>query len=105
MRKPTPGFDEIAQKIARITSLRNQTVMEAFASLEFQHASLAEALTENLGGRQRAANWMCTNHRAFDGRSAYEALADGDEDTIWDEIFGNTVGESRVSPQKSGIAN
>jgi hypothetical protein len=56
MRKPTPGFDEIAQKIARITSLRNQTVMEAFASLEFQHASLAEALTENLGGRQRAAN-------------------------------------------------
>jgi hypothetical protein len=48
---------------------------------------------------------MCTNHRAFDGRSAYEALADGDEDTIWDEIFGNTVGESRVSPQKSGIAN
>lgn len=88
MRKPAVKFSDIAQEIARITCQREQVVLKAFEALEFRHPLLAQALLANIGSRQRAAYWMCTHQRALDGRSGYEVLADGDEDSLWDQIPG-----------------
>ena len=88
MRKPPIQFDEIADEIRHVTLVRDQLVLAAFDALESRHVELAQTLLENLGSRQRAAHWMCTNQRAFDGSSAYDVLADGDEDRVWDQLPG-----------------
>lgn len=93
MRKPPVKFIDIAREITRVTSMREQLILNAFDALEFRHATLAQTLLECIGNRQRAAHWMCTHQRAFGDRSAYEVLADGDEDSVWDEIPGYSVGD------------
>jgi hypothetical protein len=93
MRKPSVKFMDIAAEIARLASMREQLVLSAFDALEFRHPSLAQTLLEGMGSRQRAAHWMCTHQRAFDGRSAYEVLAGGDEDSVWDQIPGHSAGD------------
>lgn len=86
MRKPPIPFDEIADEIRQVTHVRDQLVLAAFDALESRHVELAQTLLGNLRSRQRAAHWMCSNQRAFDGRSAYDVLADGDEDMVWDQL-------------------
>jgi hypothetical protein len=95
MRKSTMNFSEVVREIARINSQRDQLVLDAFSTLECRYATLAQTLLDNLGNRQRAAYWMCTHQRAFEGRTAYEVLADGDEDQVWERIPGNPDGEPR----------
>lgn len=86
MRSRTIRFLAIATEIARINALREQAMEEAFAVLESQQASLANMLLQSTGDRRRAVRWMCLHQRVFDGRMAYELLADGDEDSVWDEV-------------------
>lgn len=86
MRSRTISFLAIATEIARINALREQAMEEAFAVLESQQASLANMLLQSTGDRRRAVRWMCLHQRAFGGRMAYEVLADGDEDSVWDEV-------------------
>lgn len=86
MRKSVMKFNAIAQQISRITSQREQLVLDAFEALELRFPLLAQILLETIGSRQRAACWMCAHQRAFDGRNANEVLADGDEDSVWDQI-------------------
>lgn len=88
MRKRAMKFSDIAQDIAHITARREQVVLSAFDMLAFRHALLAQALLANLGTRQRAAFWMSSHQRALGGRSGYEVLADGDEDSVWDQLPG-----------------
>ena len=94
MRKPTVKYGELACEIERLTSMREQLVMDAFGALEIREGALAQTLLDNIGSRQRAAHWMCCRQRAFDGRSAYQVLADGDEDRVWDEIPGHRRGDA-----------
>ena len=101
MRKATMKFGEFAREIARLNAVRDQFVLDAFAMLECQHATLAQTLIDSVGNRQRAAYWMCTHQRAFDGRMAYELLEEGDEDMVWDRMPGNPVGESLGQPGQS----
>jgi len=86
MRKPTASFFNIADKIERINVLRERTVVEAFSTMEQRCSRLAQYLVQETGDRRRAAHWMAKHQRAFAGRTAYQVLADGDEEPIWDEI-------------------
>ena len=104
MRKPTMNFSDVAREIARINSQREQMVLEAFSTLECRHASLARTLVDNVGNRQRAAYWMCTHQRAFEGRMAYELLANGEEDQVWERIPGSPDGELGDPRARSRVA-
>lgn len=97
MRKSTMNFSDVAREIDRINAVRDQTVLDAFSNLECRFTTLAQTLVDNVGNRQRAAYWMCTHQRAFDGRMAYEVLAEGDEDQVWERIPGSPDGEQTGS--------
>lgn len=86
MRKPAISFLHIASELDRLHQLREQMTLNAFDALECRHAGLAELLVTELGDRRRAAHWMSQRHRAFDGRSAYKVIADGEEGAVWDEL-------------------
>jgi hypothetical protein len=86
MRKVTIRFQDVATELAQINAQREGVMERAFAMLEQRHGTLAAMLVQSLGDRQRAVRWMCRHQHAFDGRSAYELLADGEEDAVWDEI-------------------
>lgn len=88
MRKPQIRFQNIADDIARINAQRDALVLGALEALEYRHASLVQVLLEKVGSRQRAAYWMCLHQRALGGRSAYELMADGEEDSVWDLLSG-----------------
>lgn len=88
MRKPPIGYADIASEIRRVTCLREQLVLDAFDALAYRHAELVQTLIDSVGSRPRAAHWMCSNQRRLDGRNAYDALAEGDEDSVWDLLPG-----------------
>ena len=96
MQKRTVRFQEIAAEITEVNVLREQVVLKAFQALERQDAPLARILLQNIGDRQRAARWMCMHQRAFDGRSAYEVLAEGDVDSVWDRVLGTVGGDAQA---------
>lgn len=104
MRKPSIKYGDLALELTRVTSMREQLVLEAFGTLEFRHGALAQTLMESIGSRQRAAHWMCSHQRAFDGRSAYEVLADGDEDSVWDQIPGYRSRDAIERLAETGMA-
>ena len=94
MRKVTIRFQDVATELAQINILRDGVMERAFGMLEQRHAMLATMLVQSLGDRQRAVRWMCRHQNAFGGRTAYELLADGEEDGVWDEIA--LMGEAPV---------
>jgi hypothetical protein len=77
---------ELSAEFDRISALREHLVSDAFQILELHNGRMATAVTECLGDRRKAALWMSRPQRAFSGKTAYQYLADGDEDGIWDEI-------------------
>jgi hypothetical protein len=86
MRKTTIRFQDVATELAQINAQRDGVMERAFTMLEQRHATLAAMLVQSLGDRQRALRWMCRHQSAFGGRTAYELIADGEDDTVWDEI-------------------
>ena len=86
------NFSEVAREVERVNAIRDKVVLDAFTTLECRYATLARTLVDNVGSRQRAAFWMCTHQKAFDGRMAYELLAEGDEDQVWERIPGGPDG-------------
>jgi hypothetical protein len=77
---------ELSAEFDRLSALREHLISDAFRVLEHQNERLAEAVVQSLGDRRKAAIWMSRPQRAFSGKTAYQYLADGDEDGIWDEI-------------------
>lgn len=86
MRKVTIRFQDVATELAQINAQRDDVMERAFVMLQQRYSTLATMLVQSLGDRQRAVRWMCRHQNAFGGRTAYELLADGEEDTVWDEI-------------------
>jgi hypothetical protein len=86
MRKVTIRFQDVATELAQINAQRDDVMERAFVMLQQRHSTLATMLVQSLGDRQRAVRWMCRHQNAFAGRTAYELLADGEEDSVWDEI-------------------
>lgn len=83
------SFRDIAEGIREAEASREATITRAFEVLEKQYSLLACMLLQNIGDRQRAARWMCMPQRAFDGRTAYEVLAEGDVDSVWERVTGS----------------
>ncbi|AIF47972.1 antitoxin Xre/MbcA/ParS toxin-binding domain-containing protein [Dyella japonica] len=101
MRKVTIRFQDVATELAQINALRDDVMERAFIMLEQRHGTLAAMLVQSLGDRQRAVRWMCRHQNAFSGRTAYELLADGEEDTVWDEIA--LLGEAPVAAKSHAV--
>ena len=104
MRKPTIKFADVTREIARINALRDGLERDALQALEASHPALAELLVQTIGDRQRGAHWMCTARRVFGGRTAYELLAEGDVDAVWDEIARVGQVEPLRYPEKLHLA-
>lgn len=86
MRNST--FTDIARELAQAEAQRENIRMRAFELLEVNANTLASLALHTLGDRARAARWMSIRQRRLDGRSAYEALAEGDVDRVWDLVIG-----------------
>ena len=85
-------FLGIVDDIRRVDSLRDSLLSQAFCTFESTQAGLASMLLQNVGDRHRAERWMSTQRRAFDGKSAYELLAEGDLDRVWDRVSLDNLG-------------
>jgi hypothetical protein len=93
MYEPSYGFEEIAADIAAADELREKVRKKAFDLLEHHASTLATMALQMLGDRDRAVQWMCYRQRRLDGKSAYEALAAGDVDRVWDLMVGSDCSE------------
>ena len=89
MRRQWCEFAEIAASIEAAERLRDSARYAAFDQLEASASTLAAMATQVLGSRERAAHWMCVKQRRLDGRSIYEALAEGEVDRVWDLMAGS----------------
>ena len=78
-------------EMQRLNAMRDRLMIDAFSALESHHKQLAEMLILHVGGRTKAARWMCAHQKVFEGRTAYDMVSDGDMEAIWDEIT-NTFG-------------
>ncbi|MBB6187519.1 DUF2384 domain-containing protein [Rhodanobacter sp. MP7CTX1] len=99
MRRNNSVFAAVAQNLTRIDEIRKAAVAEAFSVLEQHDPEVADILLTQFGDRKRAASWMCASQRCLDGRTAYQALADGDIDGLWDLIAGDSVRDG-ISPDR-----
>lgn len=85
-------FAAIASNLTRIEEMRKSAVVEAFGALEQYAPEVASLLVQRFGDRRRAACWMCVVQRHLEGRTAYQALAEGDVDEVWDLLPGTEPG-------------
>ena len=84
MLAASSGFSAIATELEHL-HLRRESVMHgAFEALLECCPGLAALLLEGLGDARRAAVWLSSRQRAFSGRTAWDLLAEGDEDEVWD---------------------
>jgi hypothetical protein len=97
-------FEDIAEELRYLDRLRDNAVALAFGVLETQDPALAHLLLTSLGDRCRASRWMCMHQRVFHGKSAYEMLADGDIDGVWERATGEYVPETAdVGMERRGM--
>lgn len=92
------SFQELADRIRDMQAWREKVQSNAFATLEPIAPALARLLLENLRTRERAAQWMAMPQRMFGGRNAYQVLADGEVDLIWDCLLGFRPDEPAPTP-------
>jgi hypothetical protein len=75
-----------------------EAVLRTFVVFELCHATIAQALEMWIGDRRKAAHWMSFRRGAFEGKSGYEMVIDGDIDKLWEHI------EAANSPHNDGIS-
>jgi hypothetical protein len=95
MRPKKKAFEVVVENLARIDEMRKRAMVDAFAVLEEHDPEVAGILMLQFRDRRRAASWMCVSHRFLEGRTAYQALAEGDVDVLWDVL---------ASADPSGVA-
>ncbi|WP_250622887.1 hypothetical protein [Pinirhizobacter soli] len=83
MRDP---FKALSAQLEEAYSLKEKTAFAAFSILEEHLADFSSMLITGLGGRSRAIRWMCMHHRTLEGRNAYQVIADGEVDRLWEEV-------------------
>ena len=84
MRKRDP-FEAVSAQLEEVHSLKEKTAFAAFSVLEEHLSDLSSMLISGFGDRSRAVRWMCMHHRVFGGRNAYQVIADGETDRLWEE--------------------
>ncbi|GLQ50581.1 hypothetical protein GCM10010872_20300 [Dyella flava] len=78
------SFREMGARLEEIQATREQIAFAAFSILEERLSDLSAMLVISLGDRTRAARWMCMRHRHLEGRNAYQVIADGEADRLWE---------------------
>jgi hypothetical protein len=96
MRPKSKAFEVVVGNLARIDEMRKAAMVEAFSVLEENDPKVADILMLQFGDRRRAASWMCVSHRFLEGRTAYQALAEGDVDVLWDVLAGEDSGGAAI---------
>ena len=86
MRAAQDCLNEAFGAIERATAAQEAAIASAFNVLVTYRPLVAQVLTAYTGDSRKAARWMSLHHRAFNGRSAYEVLAEGDDDSVWEEM-------------------
>jgi hypothetical protein len=79
-------FKNMSVQLEEIQAMREQIAFAAFSKLEERLSDFSKMLIIGLGDRTRAVWWMCMRHRNLDGRNAYQVIADGEEDRLWDVV-------------------
>lgn len=79
-------IEQANEAIEKATLCRDMAITSAFVTLQNRKPLLAEALLDSLNDCRKAARWMCLHQRAFNGKNAYQVLAEGDDDLVWDEM-------------------
>ncbi|WP_266180355.1 DUF2384 domain-containing protein [Dyella humicola] len=102
MYKESCKYEQIVADIAEVEALRDTVRKDAFALLERRASTLASMAVYTFGTRDRAANWMCLRQRCLDGKSAYQLLAEGDVDRVWDLMTGAESADSARAEVDSG---
>ncbi|HXP00806.1 MAG TPA: DUF2384 domain-containing protein [Luteibacter sp.] len=85
-------FTELASELHRLHDAREAVIDQALGALEACHPPLAQLLLSCTGDRHRAARWLVMPQRAFSGRNAYDMLADGDVDGVWEQVVLKQLG-------------
>lgn len=85
MRNTDP-FKDMGEKLEEIQAAREQVAFTAFSLLEARLNKFSSMLIIGLGDRTRAVWWMCMRHRNLEGRNAYEVIADGEEERLWELV-------------------
>lgn len=86
MPRIAASFESISREIERTSALRDAALLAGFEALEQRNVSLAQMVLMVFGDRRRAAQRMSQPQRALDGRTAWQALMDGDEEELWDAL-------------------
>jgi hypothetical protein len=86
MHTAPASFSIIATELEYLHSRRESIMSGAFEALVDCCPALAGLLLETLGSRRRAALWLSVRQRAFEGHTAWDLLAEGDEETVWDAV-------------------
>lgn len=82
----TDTFKNMSAQLEEIQAMREQIAFAAFSVLEERLSDFSNMLIMGLGDRTRAVWWMCMRHRNLDGRNAYQVIADGEEDRLWEVV-------------------
>lgn len=78
------SFKDMATRLDELQATREEIAFAAFSMLEERLSGLSNMLIIGLGDRTRAVRWMCMRHRNLEGRNAYQVIADGEEDRLWE---------------------
>lgn len=79
-------FEAVSAQVEEAYSMREKTALTAFSILEEHLGDFSSMLISGLGDRSRAVRWMCMHHRALEGRNAYQVIADGETDRLWEVV-------------------
>ena len=85
MRMKDP-FEAVSAQLEEAYSMREKTAFTACSVLEEHLGDFSSMLISGFGDRSRAVRWMCMHHRSLEGRNAYQVIADGETDRLWDEV-------------------
>jgi uncharacterized protein (DUF2384 family) len=99
MRVPHNAFRNIVGEIASISARREQLTENALDAVECRYPLLAQALLDHVGGRRRAAHWLCAPQRACGGKSPCELLGESDEELVWDLLDPTGMTEPSGAPR------
>jgi hypothetical protein len=86
MNQVSFDFSAVALGIESLYARRDVLVADGFDQLCSHKPALAEMLVATLGDRRRAERWLSSHHTKLHGQSAWQTLAAGDEQLIWDVL-------------------
>jgi hypothetical protein len=73
-------------RLEALHAAREKIALDAFSTLEDRLADFSDMLISGLGSRARAVQWMCMRHRSLEGRNAYQVIADGEQERLWEVL-------------------